>query len=202
MKTARFAKVVQECGKPEIHPILTDPVEDKTLQKAAASNRVMTVYQDSQTDYGTIGLDIGKARQFLIFPKSLAHFSGLRVVGVKYELIAPVPLSKPKSDSKRQIPESAPEKTAAPVPNGERIPRIRIDDTTVPVAKVDTERSNDSVTEKAASDNLVDFPSPPPPEPVDQRIVTLKNQIRTALSLLEEGKHIQTYNLLKKVLDG
>src|ERR1700737_4104412 len=39
MKTVRFAKVVESCGKPDTHLLLTDPAEDKALQAAIKSNR-------------------------------------------------------------------------------------------------------------------------------------------------------------------
>ena len=90
MKTARFAKVVEKCGKPEIHLVLLKPAKDRVLQKAVRQQRVMTVWQESigiKADHGKVGFAPGPGRQFLIFPKSLQFFTGRTVVGIKYDLL-------------------------------------------------------------------------------------------------------------------
>lgn len=90
MKTVRFAKVVKKSGNPEVHLLLTDPALDKALQSAVKANRVMTVHQHavgSKAEHGTVGLEPGPSRQFLVFPKSLAPFKQMRVVGVNYDLL-------------------------------------------------------------------------------------------------------------------
>jgi len=73
MKTARFAAVVEAAGKPDTHLLLVSPEKDKALQAAIKAHRVMTVHQElvgNKADHGTVGFVPGRARQFLIFPKS------------------------------------------------------------------------------------------------------------------------------------
>ena len=103
MKTVRFSEVVKSSGKPDTHLLLIAPAKDKSLQAAIKSNRVMTVYQESgSSDYGTIGFVEGSSRQFLVFPQTLKPFADKRVIGIKYDLLESIPVSKgetkPKSD--------------------------------------------------------------------------------------------------------
>jgi hypothetical protein len=103
MKTVRFSEVVNSSGKPETHLLLIAPAKDKTLQAAIKSHRVMTVYQGSgttKTDYGTIGFEEGSSRQFLVFPKALNSFADKRVIGIKYDLLESMPVSKDEATSK------------------------------------------------------------------------------------------------------
>ncbi len=51
----------------------------------------MTVSQEpvgTKADRGEVGFEPGRARQSLIFPKSLRAFGGHTVVGVKYDLLS------------------------------------------------------------------------------------------------------------------
>ena len=101
MSTVRFSKVVEACGKPDIHLLLIDPAKDKTLQAAIRSDRVMTVYQQSgSTDHGVVGFEQGRSRQFLVFPKPLKPFLGQRIVGIKYELLEETPAPKKETVKK------------------------------------------------------------------------------------------------------
>ena len=90
MKTARFAAVVEVAGTPDTHLLLVSPEKDKALQAAIRTHRVMTVHQElvgNKADHGTVDFEPGRARQFLIFPKSISKFKGIRVVGIKYDLL-------------------------------------------------------------------------------------------------------------------
>ena len=90
MKTARFAAVVEAAGKPDTHLLLVSPEKDKALQAAIRTHRVMTVHQElvgNKADHGTVDFELGRARQFLIFPKSISKFKGSRIVGIKYDLL-------------------------------------------------------------------------------------------------------------------
>ena len=129
MSTVRFSKVIEACGKPDIHLLLIDPAKDKTLQAAIKSDRVMTLYQESgSTDHGIVGFEQGRSRQFLVFPKPLKAFSGQRIVGVKYDLLedAPVPEKEtakkvPVKQKDEEGPKAAPErKTSEPSKRADR----------------------------------------------------------------------------------
>jgi len=126
MKTVRFLEVVNSSGKPDTHLLLIAPAKDKTLQAAIKSNRVMTVYQGSgstKSDYGTIGFVEGSSRQFLVFPQTLKSFADKRVIGIKYDLLESMPVSKgettvkPKSGkaSKPTLDQTATEVDRRPV---------------------------------------------------------------------------------------
>jgi hypothetical protein len=103
MKTVRFSEVVKSSGKPDTHLMLIAPAKDKTLQAAIKSNRVMTLYQGSgstKSDYGTIGFIEGSSRQFLVFPQTLKQFADKRVIGIKYDLLESMPVSKGETKPK------------------------------------------------------------------------------------------------------
>jgi hypothetical protein len=90
MKTARFADVVDASGRPDLHILLTRPEDDRALQAAIRSHRVMTVHQDrfgERADRGTVGFDPGPSRQFLIFPHSLSQFAGRFILAINYDLL-------------------------------------------------------------------------------------------------------------------
>jgi hypothetical protein len=108
MKTVRFSEVVKSSGKPDTHLLLIAPAKDKTLQAAIKSNRVMTVYQESgstKSDYGTIGFVEGSSRQFLVFPQTLKPFADKRVIGIKYDLLESMPVSK--GETKTEIGQAS-----------------------------------------------------------------------------------------------
>ena len=94
--SARFAAVVQKAGKPELLTLWEEPQKDPTLRKAVKENRLLTVKQENvgtKKDFGMVGFEEESPASYLVFPKSLKEFSGKRIVGIKYDLIAP---SKPK----------------------------------------------------------------------------------------------------------
>jgi len=120
MGTARFADVVEQCGEPESHLILIEPAKDRELQAAIKAKRVMTVFQDtvgSKADRGVVGFELGPARQFLIFPKSLRAFEGKQIIGIKYELWS----AKEPSKAERAGPVKKPEKKK-PQPAATKLP--------------------------------------------------------------------------------
>jgi hypothetical protein len=105
--TARFAKVVEAVGKPEIVSLWTKPERDKSFMAAVRQNRVMTVRQEtvgSSKDFGIVGFIREKNVSYLVFPKTLKDFQGQRIVGIKYDLIeTPGPIGrvvKPNASAK------------------------------------------------------------------------------------------------------
>ena len=92
MKTVRLSKVLEAAGEPGSHVLLVSPENDKALQQAIRTHRVMTIHQQPfgpKADYGTVGFELGSSSQYLIFPRSISKFAGLRVVGIDYGLLAP-----------------------------------------------------------------------------------------------------------------
>jgi hypothetical protein len=76
MKTARFAAVVEAAGKrirtcSSCRPKRTRPYSRSGTRDDGASEVVEAV------DHGTVGFVPGRARQLLIFPKSIFKFNGM-----------------------------------------------------------------------------------------------------------------------------
>ena len=88
VKTARFAQVVDDCGKPQVYTLWQKPLTDRHLQSQLKNNRVMTILTSpSGTDFGIVGLKESKEARYLIFPKSLKRFAGTRIVGINWALV-------------------------------------------------------------------------------------------------------------------
>ncbi len=88
VKTARFTQVVEECGKPQVYTLWQKPRSDRHLQSQLKNNRVMTIVKSpSGTDFGIVGLKESKEARYLIFPKSLKRFAGMRIVGIDWALV-------------------------------------------------------------------------------------------------------------------
>ncbi len=254
MKTIRFSEVVNSSGKPDTHLLLTAPAKDQKLQTAIKSNRVMTVYQGSgstKADYGIVGFAEGSSRQFLLFPKALKLFEGKRVIGIKYDLLESMPVSKEEMISKpksgkasrptrdqgprevdlrpanrkgdlsdeaasdvRSIANSGRSRNRADKPTGEQInsePKsltevlARSAGTTTskkkPSARV---QPQDKKSVEAPPEKVVEFPKPESNEQRSGRndeLEELKRRVRAAIDVLEQGKQVAAYNLLKRIVE-
>ena len=88
VKTARFAQVVEKCGKPQVHTLWQKPSTDRHLQAQIKNNRLMTIQKsESGTDFGIVGFKERKDARYLVFPKSLKRFAGMRIVGIDWALV-------------------------------------------------------------------------------------------------------------------
>jgi hypothetical protein len=181
VKTARFSKVVEKCGDPETYLLLMDPAKDRTFQAGLKAQRVMTVFQEAvgtKTDRGEVGFQPGRGRQFLVFPKSLTPFAGRTIVGIKYELISSPEVPK----SERAKPPRPPKK---PKPKPSR-------------------KTREEKVEPPPKHNVVAFKPAPEKEDEDDEddeIAELKKQVRHAMAVLEEGKAVAAFNLLKRIVE-
>lgn len=87
-KTARFADVVENCGKPQTYMLWQAPPKDRHLQSALKQNRVLTILRSNAgTQFGCVGLVERPQAIYLEFPKSLKRFADQRIVGIKWELV-------------------------------------------------------------------------------------------------------------------
>jgi hypothetical protein len=113
-KTARFTAVVQKAGRPQTFVLWQDPKKDPSFQSALQQERVMTVMREPKgKEYGLAGFKRSKAATYHIFPKKLAAFEGKRIVGIKYEELAPTrPIGKPVKEEESK-PEAKPRAVAA-----------------------------------------------------------------------------------------
>jgi hypothetical protein len=88
IKTKRFADVVENVGKPEVHTLWQKPAQDRHLQSEIKNNRVMTIQRsDAGSEFGIVGFKEQKGAIYLIFPKSLKRFENKRIVGINWELV-------------------------------------------------------------------------------------------------------------------
>ena len=88
VKTARFAKVVEKAGKPEVYTLWQKPARDRHLQSEIKNNRVMTIQKsEAGSEFGIVGFKEKKGASYLIFPKSLKRFENKRIVGINWDLI-------------------------------------------------------------------------------------------------------------------
>jgi hypothetical protein len=89
VKTARFAQVIEDCGKPQVYTLWQKPSTDRHLQSQLKNNRVMTILKSpSGTDFGIVRLKESKDARYLIFPKSLKRFVDERIVGIDWGLVS------------------------------------------------------------------------------------------------------------------
>ena len=80
----------------------------------------MTVHQElvgNKADHGTVDFEPGRARQFLIFPKSISKFKGIRIVGIKYDLLK---AGRPPGERAKSLKEP---KKAGPIPEKKSKPQ-------------------------------------------------------------------------------
>ncbi len=87
VKTARFSRVVEKCGKPQVYTLWQKPAGDRHLQGEIRKNRVMTILKsESGTDFGIVGFKEKKGATYLVFPKSLKRFGDKRIIGIDWSL--------------------------------------------------------------------------------------------------------------------
>ena len=224
MGTVRFSKVLEACGKPDIHLLLIDPAKDKTLQAAIKSDRVMTLYQQSGgTDHGIVGFEQGRSRQFLVFPKPLKPFQGQRIVGIKYELLedAPAPKKEPakKETAKPDDATPTPMERASPARTkgaGSESAKHADHKTPTVVSRADAAKSEETTPAEqdrrdqkdrktVSEDKVIKFQKAEPDKSTAaeaDEIKKLKQQVREAMDALEQGKQVVAFNLLKRILDA
>lgn len=90
-KTIRFSEIVKQSGRPESVALWTKPKDNPPLMRAVRENRVLTLIQKSMgmsADFGVIGFHQKPSALYLIFPKALPNATDLRVIGIKYDLMA------------------------------------------------------------------------------------------------------------------
>ena len=85
VETARFSRVVEKCGRPEVYTLWEKPRADRHFQSRIKKNRMMTVQKsESGTDFGIVGFNERKGATYLVFPESLKPFADKRIIGVNW----------------------------------------------------------------------------------------------------------------------
>jgi len=88
IKTARFSRIVENRGKPQVYTLWQKPSTDRHLQSQIKRNRLMTILKsESGTDLGIVGFKESREARYLIFPKSLKRFEEKRIIGIDWALV-------------------------------------------------------------------------------------------------------------------
>jgi hypothetical protein len=88
VKTARFAKVVEKAGAPEVYTLWQKSAQDRHLQSLIKNHRIMTIQKsDAGAEFGIVGFKERKGASHLEFPRSLKRFENRRIVGIKWDLV-------------------------------------------------------------------------------------------------------------------
>ena len=88
VKTARFTRVVEKSGEPEVYTLWQKPGADRHFQSQIKNNRVMTIQtSESGIDFGFVGFKERKGATYLVFPKSLKRFADKRIVGIDWTVV-------------------------------------------------------------------------------------------------------------------
>lgn len=143
----------------------------------------MTIFQNAtgtKADRGVIGFELGTARQFLIFPKALKSFAGRNVVGIKYGLLG---ADSPKPRKSRAKAKRTP-KTLSRDGKGAKKNR--------PEAP--------SREQKEKPSKVIIFPSSGETGEQTEEVAELKARVRRAMTVLEQGKPVAAFNLLKRIV--
>jgi hypothetical protein len=185
VKTARFADLVREAGKPEPYIPWQDPAHDPAFRKALRENRVLTVHQETtgnRSDYGMVGYMKENRGNLLIFPKKLDAWEDRRVIGIKYDAISPPGRSEPAKaerksarPSRRTEPDRSEKLRAA-------FAVVRSDEPKEP-AKVEADREEERPDDLAAE------------------VKRLRRGIDRARAALEKDKPVEAYKILKEFRD-
>ena len=88
IKTTRFSRIVEKCGKPQVYTLWQKPSADRHLQAQIKKSRVMTILKSERgTDFGIVGFKESREARYLIFPKSLKRFAEKRIIGVEWAVV-------------------------------------------------------------------------------------------------------------------
>ena len=88
IKTTRFSRIVEKCGKPQVYTLWQKPSADRHLQAQIKKSRVITILKsESGTDFGIVGFKESREARYLIFPKSLKRFAEKRIIGIDWTLV-------------------------------------------------------------------------------------------------------------------
>ena len=88
IKTTRFSRTVEKCGKPQVYTLWQKPSADRHLQAQIKKSRVMTILKSERgTDFGIVGFKESREARYLIFPKSLKRFAEKRIIGMDWTLV-------------------------------------------------------------------------------------------------------------------
>jgi len=88
IKTTRFSRIVEKCGKPQVYTLWQKPSADRHLQAQIKKSRVMTILKsESGTDFGIVGFKESREARYLVFPKSLKRFAEKRIIGMDWTLV-------------------------------------------------------------------------------------------------------------------
>ena len=187
MKTAKFSEVVNLCGEPSIYLSWVNPGRDKTLKRALAEHRVMTLHQElhgGKKDFASVGLLKDRHAQVLVFPKSLRRFSERKVIAIDYSLIAKDQLSSEVVQSQRRETRTVAAKVPAEV--------ARERESKISARKI---KSPTVLKPAKTKTTLAVHAGPATPEKI-------LAEVKRAVGELAAGKSVPAYARLKRLLES
>jgi hypothetical protein len=107
-RTVRLDQLIKRFGPPELVTLWTKPEDNPEFMRALKQHRVMTVIQQNvgtKKDYGLVGFFRKDLAAFWVFPRTLDLPDETKVIGIKYERLAPSEprgnLYKPKAKNRK-----------------------------------------------------------------------------------------------------
>ena len=136
---------------------------------------IYRIFASAESCNGPVGFVPGRARQFLIFPKSIFKFNGMHIVGIKYDLL------KASPSKGRVKPAKAPQK-------GPHKRQLR----------------EKAKRQEPPHEKVIHFTKPElheVPHEESEAIRDIKNRVLQAMEVLEQGRQVAAFNLLKRIVD-
>jgi len=188
MKSVRFSKVVEKCGKPEVYLLMSET--DPEFHHALEAGKIMSLSDESHgsgTEYGTVGYVKKHHGQLLLFPNSLKAFADAKIIGIKYDLLV-----EEKGPDKNESGPSRPKKQKEPK---EKAPK----QTAERKSATRKEKKKGKRGQERSVKKVISFPAKSEIKEDDQdnAIMTL---VRQALRALEKGNSVAAYNILKRIV--
>ncbi len=156
-QTARFAKVIEECGKPKFVSLWGKP--DAAFLQAAKQRRVMTIKTHpagNKAEFGLVGFHKDKNALYLLFPKPLSKFEEQRIIGINLDLVEEEGVT-----SKSPLRRTATKQTRKPIPSPEKRFTVVIRSTAIVDALYDINARNKKTAAvnalEAAERESIDF---------------------------------------------
>jgi hypothetical protein len=185
----------------------------------------------TRADRGVVGFEPGGERQFLVFPKSLRAYAGRSIIGIKYDLLKTEDVAKPRrvtQPREREHSRRDPKTRRASLPanvvafrrdagadgTDERDEKER--------APQETKERQESSANAAAGDKPADLGAEEARESETkgdageenagggaeheafdegEEMIRIRKQIRKAMEVLEQGRPVAAYNILKAIVD-
>lgn len=120
----RFDNLIAQAGQPKPVTLWSAPERDADFMSAVKASRIVTICQPNTgnvRDYGFVGFFKDRNVSYLLFPKRIPAPPDTKVIGIKYEKLAPSRPRGPRVKSSPKRPLGIPlreNRAASPPPSG------------------------------------------------------------------------------------